>query len=192
MHLLSTNLCCNIEQQFSLSDISDVSQVIIAIANLFLAGYVLFYQIRKDTKTDNSTALLNEQNIKLQWFKELIVQPNMELINNFYEELNTIKNKINSNDLTTDEKQDINDFVKSELSILRKSFIDVLQLVDKKFADQVLNNLDELIDNITNAIFNDELKLKVSLVYEKNIGSKISYSKNNLISQLYNYKGISR
>jgi hypothetical protein len=192
MHLHNFNLCSNSEPRFSLSDISDVSQVIIAIANLFLAGYVLFYQIRKDTKTDNSTALLNEQNIKLQWFKELIVQPNMELIGIFYENLHQIKSKINSNDLTTDEKQDINDFVKSELSILRKSFIDVLQLVDKRFADQVLNNLDELVDSITNAIFNDELKLKVSSVYEKNIGSKISYSKNNLISQLYNYKGISR
>ena len=74
---------------------------------------------------------------------------------------------------------------------MRKSFVDVLQLVDKRFAEQLLKNLDELVDGITNAIFNDELKLKVSSVYEKNIGSKISYSKNNLISQIYNYKGLS-
>ena len=54
-----------------------------------------------------------------------------------------------------------------------------------------LQNIDELVDSITNAIFNDELKLNKSNVYDKNIGSKISYSKNNLISLLYNYKGIS-
>lgn len=184
-------LCCHIKTTLSLSDVADVSQVIIAIANLFLAGYVLIYQIRKDKKTDNETARLNEQNIKLQWFKELIVKPNMDIIATFYSNLHTIKGKINSNDLTIEEKEDINNFVKAELAKLRKSFVDVLQLVDKRFADQLLKNLDELVDGITNAIFNDELKLKVSSVYEKNIGSKISYSKNNLISQLYNYKGLS-
>lgn len=184
-------LCCHIKSALSLSDFSDISQVIIAIANLFLAGYVLTYQIRKDKKADNETARLNEQNIKLQWFKELIVQPNMEAINTFYVKLHTIKSMINSNDLTIEQKEDINNFVKAELTTLRKSFVDVLQLVDKRFADQLLKNLDELVDGITNAIFNDELKLKVSSVYEKNIGSKISYSKNNLISQLYNYKGLS-
>ena len=73
-------LGCYIETGFSLSDIADLSQVIIAIANLFLAGYILIYQIRKDRKTDNETARLNEQNIKLQWFKELIVQPNIDII----------------------------------------------------------------------------------------------------------------
>ena len=62
-------LCCHIKTTLSLSDVADISQVIIAIANLFLAGYVLIYQILKDKKTDNETARLNEQNIKLQWLK---------------------------------------------------------------------------------------------------------------------------
>ena len=152
---------------------------------------MVLYQIRKDRKTDNETALLNEQNIKLQWFKELIVQPNLPLITLFYTNLHKIKSKINSNDLSIEEKEDINNFVKAELAKLRKSLIDVLQLVDKKFANELLKNLDELVDLITNAIFNDELKLKNSSVYEKNIGSKISYLKNNLIAQLYNYKVLS-
>jgi len=184
-------LCCNAANLFSLSDISDLSQVVIAIVNLFLAGYVLFYQIRKDKKTDNETAKLNEQNIKLQWFKELIVQPNMDTIALFYTNLHTIKDKINSNELTIEKKEDINNFVKAELTKLRKSFVDVLQLVDKKFSAQLLQNLDTLVDSITNAIFDDELELKWSADYDKNIGSKISYSQNNLIAQLYNYKGIS-
>lgn len=200
MKVLLLNLiwCCNTnvtpdlnkEQDLTLSDVADWSQVLIALVNLFLAGYVIFYQIRKDKKTDNDTAKLNEQNIKLQWFKELVVQPNMDGIKEFYLNLNTIDSKIHSNDLTEDEKQDINDFVKLELSKLRKSFVDVLFLVDRSFAEQLMTNLDELVDVITNAIFNDELKLKNPSVYEKNIGSKISISKNKVISQLYNYKGL--
>lgn len=192
--LLNTFLCCGVEapksETFTLSDGADWAQVIIALANLALAGYVIIYQIGKDKKTDNDTAKINEQNIKLQWFKELIVQPNMEAITTFYSNLHTIDSKINSNDLTNDEKQDINDFVKAELSKLRKSFIDVIFFIDRPFSEQLMTNLDELVDEITNAIFNDELKLKKQEVYEKNIGSKISVSKNKIIAQIYNYKGI--
>lgn len=182
--------CCHPDPASFLKDLALISQVVIALASLSLAGYVLLYQIRKDKKLDFQTAKLNEQNIKLQWFKELIVQPNMALIEEFYSNLHTIKDKINSNELTIDESEDINNFVKAELVKLRKSFVDVLQLIDKKFSDQLLENLDELIDGITNAIFNEELKLKNPSVYEKHIGAKISYSKNNLYAQLYNYKGL--
>jgi len=192
--LLKTLLCCGAgvpePNTFTLADGADWAQVIIALANLGLAGYLIIYQIGKDKKTDNDTARLNEQNIKLQWFKELVVQPNMNGIMEFYSNLHTIDSKIHSNDLTEDEKQDINDFVKAELSKLRKSFVDVLFLIDKPFAQQLMSNLDELVDGITNAIFNDELKLKIPQVYEKNIGSKISASKNKIIAQLYNYRGI--
>lgn len=174
----------------SLSDFSDIAQVIIAAANLFLAGYVIFYQIKRDKKSDSSTALLNEQNIKLQWFKELIVQPNIEGINNFYQNLSLLRNRITTNDISIEQKETINDIVKAELSIIRKSFVDVLIQIDKKFGDKIMANLDELVDNITNAIFNDELKLAMPSVYEKEIGAKIAYSKNNLLSLLYNYKGV--
>jgi len=184
-------LLCPHGGAISLSDLADVAQVLIAIANLFLAAYVLFYQIRKDKKTDNQTALLNEQNIKLQWFKELIVQPNMGNITKFYSELSSIKERISTSNLTTPAKEDINNFVKAELAKFRKSFVDVLQQVDRGFANQLLENLDKLVDGITVAIFDDNLELDKPNVYENNIGSKISYSQNNLIAQLYNYKGLS-
>jgi len=174
----------------SLSDFSDLSQIIIAVANLFLAGYVLLYQIRKDKRTELDAAHSNEQNIKLQWIKELIVQPNIPFINHFYERLHSIKEKITTDNLTTEERETINNMIKQELSLFRKTFIDVLLQIDKAFAFQVLKNLDQLIDDITEAIFNDELKLSKLPVYEKHIGSKIAYSKNNLIALLYNYKGL--
>jgi hypothetical protein len=175
----------------TLSDFSDIAQIIIAMFNLLLAAYIIIYQVKKDRKAESDTAKINEQSIKLQWFKELIVQPNIASINSFYENLSSIKSKISSNDLDTEKKEEINNFVKSELSGIRKSFVDVLFQVDKPFAGKVLANLDELVNGITDSIFDEELKLKLPSVYEKNIGSKISYSKNNIVALLYNYKGIS-
>lgn len=176
--------------QMSLSNFADLAQVIIAVVNLSLAGYIFLYQRKKDQKEEVQTALLNEQNIKLQWFKELIVQPNLKGIESFYTNLEGIKERISSNDLSVEEKETINNFVKQHLSSLRKTFIDILLQVDKPFSDKVLQNLDELVDNITNAIFNDELKLASPQVYEKHIGSKIAYSRNLLIALIYNYKGL--
>lgn len=46
-----TILCgCGTEITSSLTDISKLAQVIIAIANLFLAGNVLLYTMRKDKR----------------------------------------------------------------------------------------------------------------------------------------------
>lgn len=184
-------VCCNSEWTMTLSDYSDISQVLIAAINLFLAGYVIIYQIKKDQQDSNHTAQLNEQNIKLQWFKELIVQPNHKKIDAFYINLHSIKEQIDSNDLSINRKEDINNFIKAELTVIRKSFVDILHSIDKELGDKVLKNLDNLVDSTTDAIFNDELKLKNASVYEKEIGSKIEYSKSDLISTLFHYKGSS-
>jgi hypothetical protein len=176
-------------QTYSLSDIADIANIITASFNTVFAVYLFTYQFRKDKKTELQTAELHEQNIKLQWFKELVVQPNLHRINTFYTNLESIKSRIKTNDLTENDKQEINNFVKAELSVMRKDFVDVLLQVDRPFSDSILKNLDELVDDITQAIFNDELKLALPNVYEKYIGNKIAYSRNNLIAQIYNYKG---
>lgn len=177
-----------IKSGFSLSDASDIAQIILALASLALAFYIFIYQRNKDNRIELQTAQLNEQNIKLQWFKELIIHPNLPGIQNFYGNLHTIKDKIDSNDLSEEKKIEINTFIKKELSDIRKSFVDLLQAADSAFAKKTKENFDNLIDGITEAIFNDELKLNNSATYEKFIGSKITYSQNSLLSSIYNHK----
>ena len=169
---------------------SSIAQAIIALLSLGLAAYILIYQKSLDKKHDNSTALLNEQNIKLQWFKELIIQPNWDSINTFYDKITDYSKSLISNELTYEEKVNINNAFKSESSNLRILFIDVLFLIDPVFGLGVLRNLDELIDSITNDIFDEAVDLSDKPTFERRIGTKISYSKNKLISQIYNYKGM--
>lgn len=158
--------------------------VVIAAANLFFVGYVLFFQIPKNRRNDLAVAKLNET----KWFRDLIVQPSIPFINQFYDQLHTIRGKILSDHFSIEEREEVNEFIKRELSVFRKAFIDILLRIDKKFAYQILVNLDQLIDGITDSIFDEELKLSQQAIYEKTIGSKISYSKNNLIALLYNYQ----
>lgn len=177
-----------LRSEFSLSDASDIAQIILAVASLALAFYIFIYQRNKDNRTEFQTAQLNDQNIKLQWFKELIIHPNLPGIQSFYDHLYTIKDKIDSNDLIEEKKIEINTFIKKELSDLRKTFVDLLQATDPAFAKMTKDNLDNLVDGITEAIFNDELKLNNSTTYEKFIGSKITYSRNLLFSSIYNHR----
>ncbi len=176
--------------KITLTEFADVSQIVIAIATLFLAAYIFIYQRERDKKSDHSTALLNEQNIRLQWFKELVIQPNVERINRFYDQLHTVKEMISSDNMQDTEKQNISAFIKKESADLRKAFIDLLLQLNPELGNKVMTNIDELIDGLIEAIFNDDLKLTRPTVFDKHVSSKIAYSKNSLIGLLFNYKGV--
>lgn len=193
--------CDNTITGRSISDFADLANIIIAGFNLFLAYYIFIYQKGKD-KTDKAEAArkeqaaktealnLQEQNIRLQWFRELIVQPHLTEINQFYSNLHSIENKLSVATISEELKIDIAAFIKSEQSKLRKTFIDVLRAVNPQLHAEIESNLDTLIDSITNAIFNQGLNLNDKATFDKEAGSLISYSHNDLVSKIYNYKGV--
>jgi hypothetical protein len=132
---------------------------------------------------------LQEQTMRLQWFKELIFQPNKQAIEDFFNNLKGLKEKIDSDELSEDKIQELLEFIKQQDSFLQKRFVDVLPSVNKKLHEQVKTNIENLVSNLTDAIANGELKLSKESVYAKEIGSKIIYSKNDLTKLLYQYKG---
>jgi hypothetical protein len=86
--------------------------------------------------------------------------------------------------------EEINQFIKNEFRVLRITFLDVVYIVDKPLGQTIKSNLDELVNGITDAIFDPTLKLAMESVYEKHIGLKILDSKNKLFGSLYNFKGV--
>ena len=184
-------LCCSYNAPgWSISDLSSVATIIIAGVNVFLAYYIFVYKRTKD-KADKIEALtLQEQNIRLQWFKELVIQPHLADIYSFYAYLHRTENSFTATTpISEPEKIAIVDSIKEQQSKIRKSFVDVLRGVNPQIYNGVKNNLDKLIDDITTAIFNDNLKINDKATFDKEIGSLISYSRNDLISKIYNYKG---
>ena len=193
--------CWIIYNSWEVSDIADIANIIIAIVNLFLAGYIFIYQRAKD-KNDNINQLKNEidakkeaislqeQNIRLQWFKELIIQPHIVEINLFYTNLYSIEAMLKVNSISDDLKIDTSEFVKANGAALRKSFIDILLSVSPIVHFDIKNNIDDLVDKITSKIIDAELNLSDKRTFDREIGTLISYSHNDLISKIYNYKGI--
>ena len=184
-----------------MSDFADIANIIIAAISSLLAAYIFIYQRGKD-KTDKEESQqkdhddkvealnLQEQNIRLQWFKELIIQPHLNEINNFYTALHSIESNFTNGTNSDDLKIEISEFVKGEGVKLRKSFGDILRTVTPQLHSDIKSNLDTLIDNIVNKIFDSAINLKDRVIFYREVGSLISYSHNDLISKIYNYKGI--
>lgn len=180
-------LCCNSE---SLVDVfSKWSQIILGVLTLCLAFYVFIYQKNKDKKDVVKADLIAKKAIKLQWFKDIIIEPNVQYLFKFYENVSGIKQKIKSTDLSDDEKVEIIQFIKEEQSQLRKSFLDLVRCIDSKLFDSIFDNIDLLTDALTNTISNDELKLKNDRTYEREINSKIQSSYAIVMEMIFSYEG---
>lgn len=175
---------------FSISDISDLAQVVIALANVILVIYVFTYTRNKDNEDISRNLNLQEQNINLQWFKDLIILPNYPFVLKFYEDIMKISEKLMLPGLSDQDKIKISDDIKAEQSKLRKSFVDVLRIADLKLEQSVKTNLDTLIGEITLTVFDRGINLTHPPAFEKEITNKIVYSKNDLISLIYGFKGV--
>ncbi len=172
-----------------LSDVADIAQVIIALINVGLAIYIFVYQKSQNLKTELKTSEQNEQNIKLHWFKELIIQPNFNHLNSFFENLEKIKEKINSDNLNESQIVEINSFIKFEAKKFRQNFNDCILNIDDSLYKEIKSKIEELVTTLTIVISDDEHKFTNNKTVEREILEPIRYCKNDIISLIFKYKG---
>lgn len=173
----------------SLSDFADLSQVIIAIANLWLVFYTLTYTQGKDKKELLRNIAVQDQSVKLQWFKDLIVGPGLPKLLAFYDDITIYSEPLANASVSTAEKIHISDSIKKAGAVVRRSFVNLFRVVDVQLETKIANNLDNLIDAIVEATFNTEIDLSDVRTFEINIANKIQQSKTEIISLIYSFKG---
>ncbi len=185
-------LCCSSSippETDWLSIIESIASIIIASLTFVLGWYVFVYQREKDNENKIETQQLHRKNIKLQWFKEIIIQPKVHMLFEFYESLQELKSMLNKSDIVEEEKIEIINFIKLEQSNLRKGFLDLIQHVDIELHKNMAINIDNLTDHLTNCVSNDEFKLNNIKTYEREINSKILNSYNDVLSKIFNFCG---
>ncbi len=173
-----------------LSDFADIAQVIIAVINVILAFYVFIYQKKQNKESDLKTAKLNEQNIKLQWFKELIIQPNIKHLENFFEHLESLKSWITSDDMNEEKIINLNRTVNDAAAKFRIDFYDIMLKINDELYKNIKTEIENLVTILTTAFSNDEHKLTNEKTYNREILEPIRYAKHNIITLIFNYKGI--
>lgn len=169
--------------------ISAIAHTIIAIVNIVLLYNIFVVQKNENYKKDIKEKKLQLQGIKLIWFKELIIQEKWHLVEKFFSQLKAECKIFNSNNLSNEDKMRALEKIKDDSSELRKSFIDLLKVVNAGFQAQFQSKIDQLIDGLTENIFDESINLAHLPTFEEKIEDKITYANNDVLKLIFSYKG---
>lgn len=170
--------CCCPPEDDIITKVSEYANVITAIAGFALAFYVFIYQRGKE-----------HLNIKLQWFKELIVNRNIDKIYHFYDQFVDLAQQMNQPALIDEKKAEILGSIKGICSRFRKDFINLLFIVDPSMARDIQKQIDSTLDEITKAVDNSSLNLQSPFVFESNILTPIFRNRNFTLYRILKYDG---
>lgn len=145
-------------------------------------------QADKDRLNKIELEKLRQQTIRLEWYKDT-VKSRLDLVYASFDELLKVRSTINDPQLTEEQKSELQVRFRVPTFRLRNDFLEPLFFIHIPTYRTLLESLDEMADGITNAIFNDELQLTNSDIYEREIGSKIKNCQQKLFKTLYNYRG---
>lgn len=172
-----------------LSDIADIAQVFIALINIGLVIFIIRNDIKKtvDAKKDDNEK--NLTSIKLQGFKEFVVAPNFVHLQDFFNNLLTLKQLINSPIIEEDLSLELNKFIKSEASKFRLNFNDAILNVNRPLFDSIKSKIEDLSDLLITVISDCNYDLTDVDTFALQIATPINYTKSEIVALLITYKG---
>ena len=122
----------------NIEKLSNIANVIIALLTLFLGLYVFFYQNKKDKKDKN-----------IQLLKDLIITPKMEVIEKYFDEISSLRERIKSDSIDDKERIELISFTKEQSSYIRKNFLIFIQKIAPLLHKNISNKIESLTDNLT-------------------------------------------
>lgn len=172
-----------------LSVFSDVANVIIALLSLCFGVYIFYHQkIKADSEEQKSDQLLQES-IKLQWFKEIIIQPNLGKLYGYFSSLYLLRSKISTLGLNDESRVELIKFIKEESADFRKTFISTLHIASPALNRDAQSIIDTLSDSITNILDDEDINLMDSKTFDDEIGDLIQRARNSFVGLIFNFKG---
>jgi hypothetical protein len=183
-------ICCPCPDQSTLiQTLSSYSTILTALAGFSLAFYIFIYQRRKDNREQTERNKEIHRNVRLQWFKDAIIQPNLPDIYTFFSNIHEKTAAFRQKNILDDQKRQIINDLKTYCYTFRKSFIDLIGAVDKDTQQKVQKNLDDLLDTLTNNIFDEGINLSHDPTFNDKLEKPINNSKATLFAILFNYEG---
>lgn len=162
----------------NIEKLSNIANVIIALLTFFLGSYIFLYQNKKDKKDKN-----------IQLLKDLIITPKMEVIEKYFDEISSLRERIKSDSLNDNEKMELISFTKEQSSYIRRNFLIFIQKIAPLLHKNISDKIDFLTDNLTETLSNDEHKLCNKKTYEKLINQKILETHSFVLEEIFKYEG---
>jgi len=159
---------------------SKIASIIIALLGLIFTAYIFRENSRKEKNRDKESKQFDS-------LKTIILEHNLKHFFSFYENVISDVQPLSKKSLSDNSKRKINDNMVSSLKELRLNFTDLLLAVDNKLYEQIKNNTDDLIDELTETMFDDGINLNHKPKFESEIITKLSTSKTENVRILYTF-----
>lgn len=183
--LIDTIQQCSVDTCHSgsslLSSACEIAMVVIAVVNVLLL-------VRTSNKSKKADIEKNEQNRRLELFKTLVLDQNMDFFYKFYGDFTAESERLLTAD-TLDSKKEINQKLQEQTRCFRQRFTNILSAIDEQLYSEILNITDSLMDPITVAIFDQGINLTHKPKFDEKISKVISDNQVKMIRILYHYKG---
>jgi len=165
-----------------LDTVCKIATVIIALANVALVIYIFIKNRERDVS-------YKEKSRKLNLLKTLVLDYSMDNFYEFFENIVNETNKLKNKDLDKNGKQIINDTLLLLGRDFEQKFIDLFLGINQKLHEQIKQKTDNLIDDFTESIFNENINIYTDDNFTNFVTNRIILSKTQIIKILFNYSG---
>ena len=153
-----------------------IAMAVIAIVNVFLTIYI-YRQGKKDTSEGA------KKQRKFELMQTLILNNRLHLLYKFYDAVaSECRRLLESSDQKT--KVSVNEANKALLKKFRQDFVMPFKVVDHDLFVGLKETADNLVDGITEAIFDEGINLKHEPKYNEMISEPLSLNRNTMLSKL--------
>lgn len=116
--------------------------------------------------------------------KTLILDYNIKHLYAYFDEIEKELECLRDKRITLEQKQQINNNQLKSAQNYEQKFIDLFLFVDDDLRKKLLNEINDLTDKLTEAIFDDGINLYVDEKFSSYISNKVSSSKSKIVSIL--------
>ncbi len=156
--------------------VTGLSGIITSSLSLGLGYYVFIHQKKKEKKE-----------LKLDWFKELILLPNLPKAFEYFEKVNISANNIKSDNVDDNLKMTLIDEIKNHQIVLRKELLDMIQHLDVDLYLELMKIVDGITDELTEKIFDDSFDVTNEVVFNKQFLRIITSGHQSFFSTLFSF-----
>ena len=166
----------------------DIASVVITFI-FALANLILAYSVFKLNQASDEKKAISERRITM--LKTLILDAKMESFFKTMDEIKKIADELLTiKDSDTKKKEEINNRLRECFYEFKLSFVDLLMAINyNTLYKPIMDSTVKLQDELTNAIFDEGIRLSHRPKYEEKILTPMGDMQINIIKILYNYDG---